>query len=483
MRKVKKLNRRDFLRLSTGLALGAVAAACAPAAPQIVEVEKEVPVEKEVIKEVPVEKVVEKVVKETVVVEKEVKPPTPATVRVLLSSWAIVEMPFDMMAREYNEKHPGLELKLESTFEGWMPKVLGQIRAGKVEWTGAGILTPFLDMVQWVETGLIQPMEDFIYASTEEGADVLLDDMIATVKEDASYKGHVYDIPYSFENITLQWRTDYFGEVGVTEAPKSWDDWYASCVALKKYLEAEDMEVFTTALSPPLWRSVGGLICSASDHPYTDEGLIDWDSDEMREVLRFVRKLVLEGLAPPGGGETEDLVDMWKRGRLASFMSCSSRGVWAQMIFGPEKVRTSPIPTIDGEKHSGSAFWGNGLAVLNQCPYPQEVTDYYIYAMGPANVRWQQAAIKSGKTPVYNSAYDDILKADPMFAMYRWMLDMREDVEISIPVPANVYYLIQHTALQKWRVEVLKESSTMTEDEMIKHILEDSRAEIAKIEL
>ena len=57
----RKLTRRDFLRISATTAVGAVAAAaCQPAAPQIVEVEKPVVVEKEVVKEVPVEKVVVK---------------------------------------------------------------------------------------------------------------------------------------------------------------------------------------------------------------------------------------------------------------------------------------------------------------------------------------------------------------------------------------------------------------------------------------
>ena len=74
---MKKLTRRDFVRLAITAGAGAVAAACAPAAPQIVEVIKEVPVEKEVIKEVvkevPVEKVVEKEVVKEVPVEKVVE--------------------------------------------------------------------------------------------------------------------------------------------------------------------------------------------------------------------------------------------------------------------------------------------------------------------------------------------------------------------------------------------------------------------------
>jgi ABC-type glycerol-3-phosphate transport system substrate-binding protein len=61
----RRLNRRDFLRLSAVTAAGAAIAACQPAAPEVVEVEKEVLVEKEVVKEVEVEK---EVVKEVQVV-------------------------------------------------------------------------------------------------------------------------------------------------------------------------------------------------------------------------------------------------------------------------------------------------------------------------------------------------------------------------------------------------------------------------------
>ena len=52
----KNLNRREFLRVSAMTAVGALAASCAQATPQVIE--KEVPVEK--------------VVKQTVVVQKEV---------------------------------------------------------------------------------------------------------------------------------------------------------------------------------------------------------------------------------------------------------------------------------------------------------------------------------------------------------------------------------------------------------------------------
>jgi anaerobic selenocysteine-containing dehydrogenase len=65
---MKKLGRRDFLRISAGAAAGAIAAGCQP---QTVVVEKE-----KVVKETVV---VEKEVEKTVIVEKEVEKETVVT--------------------------------------------------------------------------------------------------------------------------------------------------------------------------------------------------------------------------------------------------------------------------------------------------------------------------------------------------------------------------------------------------------------------
>ena len=84
----RKLNRRDFLRLSAVATSAAVVAACQPAAPQVIEVVKEVPVEKEVIKEVPVEKIkiVEKEVRVEVTAVPKAKPDVKPVIR--WQTWA-----------------------------------------------------------------------------------------------------------------------------------------------------------------------------------------------------------------------------------------------------------------------------------------------------------------------------------------------------------------------------------------------------------
>jgi len=456
--------RRAFLRLTAVGAAGALLAACAP---KVVEVTKIV--EKE------------KVVKETVVVKEEVKPagPEKKIVRFILSSWAVGEIPFDRLAREFNEQNPGVQVVIETDAEGWDTKLIAQINQGKPEWCGVGILTPFLDMARWTAIGMVQPMDDYIAASKQEGAKDILSDMIEAVKTDASAEGKVYDIPYSFENITFNWRVDYFNAVGAKETPATWDDWYRIAKELKTW--GKDQNIVPTSFVGALWTDIGALICSSMKNPYTAEGLINWEAPEAVESLAFYKKLVSEELTPKHG--FDGWYEMFSAGKIASVQAQSSRGVWGQMFFGNEKMATSPIPEKVKGGGSGTVYWGNGVALVNKGPYPQEAMDYIIFTMGPQNQDFQRTVIKTGKTPVYKSAYDKIILADPSFNTYRWMTTMRDDVARSVRVPVNTYYLIQHTMFAKWIVNFTEAGSTMSAQECAQGILKDSKDEIAKQKL
>jgi ABC-type glycerol-3-phosphate transport system substrate-binding protein len=459
-------SRRAILRFAAAGAVGTALAACQP-------------------------KVVEKIVKETVmvtqekevtrVVEKDAQPAPSGTkvVRILLASWAVGEIPFDKTAREFNDANPGVEIKVQTTFEGWDTKVIAQINDGTLEWSAAGILTPFLDMMKWVKTNMIQPMEDYIAASKQEGADQVLTDMIPSIKADGSFEGKFYSLAYSFENITFNWRVDYFNEVGATAAPETWDDWLRIAMELKKWGAQE--QIYPTAFASALWTDIGALICSAMTEPYTADGMIKWDAPEMIEALAFYKKLIVdEELTPPHGGD--GWLDAYYSGKVASVQAQSSRGVWGQNAFGTEKVATSPIPTKVKGGGAGSVYWGNGVAILNKAPFPQEAADYLVYTMGPANTGFQQTVMRTGKTPIYNSAYE-IITTNPQFRTYEWMIDMRENAEKSVVTPRNNYYLIQHSMFNKHRIAFTEPGSTMSPEEVAKLIMDDSVAEIAKQKL
>jgi ABC-type glycerol-3-phosphate transport system substrate-binding protein len=394
-------------------------------------------------------------------------------VRIMLSSWAVAEVPFDQMATAFGEQRGDVEVIIDSSDDN--TKLVAQIATGTVDWSGYGIITPFLDMVSNVNSGLIQPMDELISVSGEEGAATLMEDMIQSVRADASYEDQLYMIPYSFENITFNWHNVYFAEAGIEERPLTWDEWYEAAVAVKEWGQAQ--EITPTSFVGALWTDAGALITSAMTQPYTSEGLLDWLAPEAIAALELYRKLVSEELTPPHG--FDGWFESFQREKVASVQAQSSRGVWGQNIHGPEKWTTSPIATREAGSGSGTVYWGNGLGVVNLAPHPQEVVDFYVFAFGPANQDFQKAVIQSGKTPIYNSSYDEIIAVDPAFDAYQWMIGMRDDVAQSLPVPRNTFYLIQHNAYTKRIVEFIDDPN-ITPEQCAQFILDDSLAEIEK---
>ena len=398
-------------------------------------------------------------------------------VRILLPAWATAEMPFDTAAREFSEQHVGTTIQIQTAGEGWDTKVMSQIASDTLEWSGAGIASSASSSLpRWILTEMIQPMDDLIDASQVEGAATMLDDMMPVLRAASTHEGNFYGIPYSFENISFNWRTDYFAEVGATEAPTNWDEWLEIARAIKEWGAEE--QIYPTSFIPDLDASVGTLIYGSTTEPFGEDMLLKWESDEAIAALAFYRQLVLEEeLTPPHG--FDGWLDAYYAGKLASVQAQSSRGVWGQLSFGTEAVRTSQVPTRV-EENAGTPFWGNCVGVLNNAPHPQEALDYFVYTMGPQNTTFQKTAILTGKTPVYQSIYDSLINSDPQFRTYAWMNDMREQVERSVARPFNNYFSIQDTHYRNFIVQLVEPGSTMTPEECASAIAEAARAEIAE---
>ena len=216
----KRMSRRDFLRLSTALAAGAVAAACAPAAPQIVEVEKEVPVEKVVVQTVEVEKVVKEAP----------KPAGKARVRFMTRAAAqgggleSVRDITDVLLTEFVAKHPDIDLSIEPAPNQWVEKQLAAMLAGDawdVFQAWASVWDP------WVARDLILDLQPFVDAEWTEKD--LADFHSYQWPAMSSRGGLRVGMPKYVNMMTLSYNKDLFDEYGV-EYPPSDGDWdYDDC--------------------------------------------------------------------------------------------------------------------------------------------------------------------------------------------------------------------------------------------------------------
>ena len=120
----RRLNRRDFLRLAGVTAAATAVAACQPAAPSVVEVEKPVVVEKEVVKEVEVEKVVEKEVQVVVTPTRSAAADEKPVIRWQFAGGGVYQEAASKGADRFNEDQDDILLLIEprppDTFEKLM---------------------------------------------------------------------------------------------------------------------------------------------------------------------------------------------------------------------------------------------------------------------------------------------------------------------------------------------------------------------------
>jgi len=235
----RKLTRRDFLRLTTAAATGAVMASCAPATPMVVEKEviKEVPVEKpvivekevpkEVVKEVVKEVPVEKVVKQTVVVEKVVEKPAQPTTKAMVTIFVGMgtgtapeqQAVQDALAEEWNAAHN--DIKME-----YMYVPHSESRTKWAAMIAAGT-PPAINMPSGVEqVGRFRDTNLDIGPYIERD-NYDLSDFGDIIPEVGKYQGVTYGIVVGVYPSVLYYNEDLFDEAGLDYPPHEWEtsDW------------------------------------------------------------------------------------------------------------------------------------------------------------------------------------------------------------------------------------------------------------------
>jgi ABC-type glycerol-3-phosphate transport system substrate-binding protein len=245
----RRLSRRDFLRLSAAAATGAAIAACQPAAPQVVEVEKPVVVEKEVIKEVPVEKVE--------VVEKQVEvmiTPTPAeqaVIRWQYDGGGVYQTAAEQGAERFNEDHPNIILLIEPRPPEDYEKLIAAMVAGVApdifEWWGLW----FAKLHQKGQLLDVQPLVDA--TMTEEDIADFVPGEWDSFSRLSFIPGKRVAMPRYINWMWLHYNKDALDEAGVSYPDKNWTVDDMADAALRLVKKAADGTVERFGMNFPSW--------------------------------------------------------------------------------------------------------------------------------------------------------------------------------------------------------------------------------------
>ena len=235
----ERLSRRDFLRFSAAAGAGAVLAACAPAAGEVVTVKETVIVEGESVE---VTRVVEETVKETVVVE------VPAAdERKTIRMWAQGLTPLQRLdtdrwappqhmwvtEREYEAAHPDVDIdfipELPTGYDEWFATQMTAGTAPEIVWYQRGYIQR--DYAKgWLinmSPALDEPNE--YVEGNERWYDIF---QVPCIESGRAPDGDIYMITGDIVGTGVFYNKDAFDDAGV-DVPTTWAEFETAQAAIR----------------------------------------------------------------------------------------------------------------------------------------------------------------------------------------------------------------------------------------------------------
>jgi multiple sugar transport system substrate-binding protein len=274
-------------------------------------------------------------------------------------------------------------------------------------------VTPFLEMIQLTEAGVIEPWDPYL----PEG---MLDSLIPAIREEGSYTGQFYVWPFLLDVIVQGWNADLVerAELDPTQAPATWDEFIANAQRVKD----SGVAPFGLTFDFHAWRSLIPITHSISTDVYDPEtGIFQWNSEPAVQALDIMKRMMPlanpdvlnEGTTDGGVNQTPD--EQAFASQLAAYYikyqnaHLRFAGTWPD----PSNLRLGALPkTEDGV--GGTVFWTTG-AVLMQHGGDKEAAAEYMRTLTNDQRIWEQSVTGDaannrtavGQLPVYQTLWDE----------------------------------------------------------------------------
>jgi multiple sugar transport system substrate-binding protein len=286
-----------------------------------------------------------------------------------------------------DEVEKALETPTKLTFWTWVPNIENEVKlfeekypAIDVEVVNVGQGAPHYQKIRTaLEAGegapdVVQMEYQYVnsFTLTESlldlapyGADELEGDYVDWVWNQVSKDGAVYGIPQDVGPMGNLYREDILAKAGVTEAPKTWEEYATAAEAVKSATGS-----YITNFAPNQAGQVIGLLWQAGEKPFSYDGeqtvSVNVNSDRAKEVMAYWQDLVQRDLV----SIDPDFTDQWYQGlasgKYAGWLTAAWGPVFLQGTAGETTGlwRAAELPQYaEGESVSGN-WGGSSDAVL-----------------------------------------------------------------------------------------------------------------------
>jgi len=283
-------------------------------------------------------------------------------------------------------------------------------------------VTPFLEMIQLAESGIIEPWDPYL----PEG---MLDNIVPAVRAEATYKDQLYVWPFLLDVTVQGWNADIVGraELDPEAAPANWDEYLANA----RQIVDSGAAPFGCTFDFHSWRSLIPITHSISTDVYEENGLFRWNSDAAVQALELMKQMtelanpdVLNEGTTDGGVNSnpdEGAFAAQQAGYYIKYQNAHLRfaGAWED----PSQLRLAALPVAEGGD-GGTVFWSTG-AVLLKYGLNKEAAAEYMDTLSNDQRIWEHSVTGNppeetavGHLPVLTSIWDEYTANRP-----EWITD------------------------------------------------------------
>ena len=202
---------------------------------------------------------------------------------------------------------------------------------------------------------------------SQYGGDKILDKFTTGAQAGVTVDGKMYGMPMGTGPMALFYNKEVFDKAGVTEAPKTWDEFYEA--AKKIHALGSDVYITSDTGDAGFFDSMTWLAGATPFETSADgsQVTVSLTSDpKVKSFEDFWQKLLDEGLLDT---KTSGWSDDWFKGMVDGTIASLITGAWmpgnlvGSAADGAGKWRVAPTPTADGSA-TNAENGGSSLAVL-----------------------------------------------------------------------------------------------------------------------
>ncbi len=288
---------------------------------------------------------------------------------------------------------------------------------GQVKWNTAIESGDFPDvsfisddvMQSYVEMGVLRPV-DHVAEKIEE----ILGGMMPGSRDNLSFDGVLYGIPYSLNVNMIHYRTDVFADAGITEPIKTWEQLEEVCAVLK---EKTDLYPIGLAISnSDDSETCNRWILKAFGGKYWDEeGNVIVNSQETVNAVNYLVNMYSKGYIPPASVEWDSSGNnnSYLAGECAMVVNIPTlyNALQAEDLKDTLGANTGMMALPSGENYTPWSEPSNGsYSIFEGCRYPELSEEMLQYVFGDND--WYTNDYISNMFPVNIPTYENATEGE-----------------------------------------------------------------------